>query len=122
MPAASGRLKRKSPYDDVVGKMVDIPGVVFGVPLPDVFYTGQVMKRDHSHAGHHTRQPCCCPTCAYGCALSEDAPRSKQDPVSQLPPRAELAQCSGLVCSCFEIHLTSSKASARLQQLAHLAA
>eukprot|EP00891_Asterochloris_glomerata_P009708 jgi/Astpho2/9708/Aster-x1600 len=47
----SGRLKRKSPYDDVVGKMVDIPGVVFGVPLPDVFYTGQVMKRDHSHAG-----------------------------------------------------------------------
>jgi len=35
----------------VIGRTIDIPGDVFGVDVPDLYYRGTVLKKDNAHPG-----------------------------------------------------------------------
>jgi hypothetical protein len=55
-PAPVKRRKKKGPapkslYADMKGHNVDIPGWVFGVEIPELFYRGTIVGKDASHSG-----------------------------------------------------------------------
>ncbi|KAK9814339.1 hypothetical protein WJX72_004136 [[Myrmecia] bisecta] len=50
-PAAQcGHAGKGKGYSDVIGKTVDIPGRVFGVDIPDLYYRAVVRKKDPGHS------------------------------------------------------------------------